>query len=206
MPSTRKQKAKDRKSRKLDMLSDYGNMDVMLGDGNSNSIERELDHLNNGPERQQDFQSFPNRESSSQENEIRDISDRNEPVMEGILVQSIIMLSSEMNARMSRKMKTMMNFTQTQNNRAISSAIGERIITEIQNMVETLPLNHHGVEPCTTLDEDGIGNVWKTTNTKFTKKDSSSACNLKDHADTTPYNKKQRVCGGNEIHGPTALL
>ena len=47
MPSTRKQKAKARKSRELDMLSDYGNMDVMLGDRNSNSIERELDSLIN---------------------------------------------------------------------------------------------------------------------------------------------------------------
>ena len=47
MPSTRRQKAKARKSRELDMLSDYGNMDIMLGDGNSNSIERELDSLIN---------------------------------------------------------------------------------------------------------------------------------------------------------------
>ena len=62
MPSTRKQKAKARKSRELDMLSDYGNMDVMLGEGNSNSIKRELDSLINIPEKQQDFQSFPNRE------------------------------------------------------------------------------------------------------------------------------------------------
>ena len=82
MPSTRKQKAKARKSRELDMLSDYGNMDVMLGEGNSNSIERELDSLINVPERVQDFQSFPNRENSSQENEIRDIDSRNEPVRE----------------------------------------------------------------------------------------------------------------------------
>ena len=58
MPSTRKQKAKARKSRELDMLSDYGNMDLMLGEGNSNSIERELDSLINVPERQQDFQFF----------------------------------------------------------------------------------------------------------------------------------------------------
>ena len=76
MPSTRKQKAKARKSRELDMLSDYGNMDVMLGEGNSNSIERELDSLINVPERQQDFQSFPNREISSQENEIIYIDSR----------------------------------------------------------------------------------------------------------------------------------
>ena len=71
MPSTRKQKAKARKSRELDMLSDYGNIDVMLGEGNSYSIERELVSLINVPEGHQDFQSFPNRENSSQENEIR---------------------------------------------------------------------------------------------------------------------------------------
>ena len=63
MPSTRRQKAKSRKSRELDMLSDYGNMDVMLGGRSSNSIERELDSLINVPEGQRDFQSFPNREN-----------------------------------------------------------------------------------------------------------------------------------------------
>ena len=104
MPSTRKQRAKARKSRELDRLSDYGNMDVMLGEGNSNSIERELDSFNTVPEGQQDFQSFPNRENSSQENEIRDLDSRNEPVREGRLIKSINRLSGEMNARMSREM------------------------------------------------------------------------------------------------------
>ena len=42
MPSTRRQKAKARKSRELDMMSDMDNLDVMLGNGNSNPIEREL--------------------------------------------------------------------------------------------------------------------------------------------------------------------
>ena len=60
------------------------------------------------------------------------------------------MLSGEMNARMSREMETMMNCMQTQISRAISCAISERIMPELQNMVENLPLNHHGVEPCTS--------------------------------------------------------
>ena len=154
MTSTRKQKAKARKSRKLDMLSDYGNMDVMLGEGNSNSIGRELDSLFNVPDRQQDFQSFPNRENSSQENEIRDIDSRNEPVRESTLMESINMLSGEMNARMSREMETMTDLMHTQISRAFSSAISERIIPELQNMVEKLPLSQHGVEPCTSTIED----------------------------------------------------
>ena len=39
MPSTRKQKAKARKSREMDMMFDFENLDVMLGNSNSNPIE-----------------------------------------------------------------------------------------------------------------------------------------------------------------------
>ena len=187
MPSTRRQKAKARKSRELDMLSDYGNMDLMLGDGNSNSIERDLDALINVPDGRRDYRSFPNRENSSQENEIRDIDSRNEPVRESRLIESINTLSGEINARMSREMETMMDLMQTQITRAISSAMSERIIPEIQNMVENLPLGQHGVEPGTSLNEDGVRSAWESTNTRLTKKDSRSACDLRVHSDVSPY-------------------
>ena len=169
------------------MLSDYGKMDVMLGGGNSSFVERELDSLIKVPERQQDFQSFPNRENSSEENEIRDIDSRNEPVREGRLMESINMLSKEMNARMFREIEMMIDLMHTQISRAIGSAMSERIIPEIQNMVESLPLNQHGVEPYTSKNEDGTRNVWKNANTKLTKKDSRSACDLRDHTDNVPY-------------------
>ena len=42
MPSTRHQKAKARKSGETDILSDIDNLDVMLGNGDSNPIEREF--------------------------------------------------------------------------------------------------------------------------------------------------------------------
>ena len=89
-----------------------------------------------------------------------------------------------------------MDFMQTQISRAINSAISERIIPEIQNMMENSPLAQHGIEPRSCLNEDGIGNVWK--NTKLTKKDSRSACDLRDHADTTPY----LMTGANELQHP----
>ena len=169
------------------MLSDYGNIDVMVGDGNSNSIERELESLINVPERRQDFQSFPNRKNSSQENEIRNISHRNEPVREGRLIESNNTLSGEINARMSREVETMMDFMQTQISKAISSAISERVTPEIQNMVGNLLLDHHGVEPCAPSNEDDVRSVWESANTNFTKKNSRSACDLRDHTDTFPY-------------------
>ena len=40
MPSTRRQKAKARKSKEMDMLSDMDNLDVMIG--SENPLEREL--------------------------------------------------------------------------------------------------------------------------------------------------------------------
>ena len=146
-----------------------------------------MDSLIYVPERQQDFQSISNRENSSQENEIRDIDNRNEPVRESRLVESINMLSGEMNARMSREMEAMMDLMQSQISRAISSAISERIIPEIQNMVENLPLSQHGVEPCTSTGEDRIVNVWKNANTRLRKKNSRSACDLRVQPDHVPY-------------------
>ena len=76
------------------------------------------------------------------------------------------MLSGETNARMSREMETRMDFLQTQISRAINSAISERIIPEIQSMIENSPLAPYGIGPRSSLNEDSVGNVWK--NTKLT--------------------------------------
>ena len=54
-------------------------------------------------------------------------------------------------------------------------------------MEENLPLNCHGPEPCTSLKEDGIGNVWKNKKAKFAKKDSMSACDLREDTVFNPY-------------------
>ena len=111
-------------------------------------------------------------------------------------------MAGEMNARMSREMETMMDLLHTQISRAINSALSERIIPEIQNMVGNLPLSHYGVEPFTSTNEDGIRNPiatlasssGKTRNRLSTGIDtnknnqcSRSACDLRDHADNTPY-------------------
>ena len=40
MPSTRKQKARDKRCRQSDVMSDFENMDVMLGNFPKNDFER----------------------------------------------------------------------------------------------------------------------------------------------------------------------
>ena len=47
MPSTRRQKAKARKSREMDMRSNDNNRDMMLGGINSNSIEKKFEIIIN---------------------------------------------------------------------------------------------------------------------------------------------------------------
>ena len=93
MPSTKKQKAKSRKSREKNILSEYGYMDIMLREGNASSIERELDSIINGPEGQPDTQSLLIRENSSQENEVIDIDNSNGPVRQEGLSESINILN-----------------------------------------------------------------------------------------------------------------
>ena len=92
-----------------------------------------------------------------------------------------------MNERFSREMDLMMDQMESQINRAISSAINNRVIPGIQSIMGSLPFNRDGPEPRTSLNEDGIGNAWKNKNTKFTKKDSRSACDVREDTDFTAY-------------------
>ena len=79
MPSTRRQKTKVMRSIKMDSFLDFENLDVTLGDENSNSIEQKLANTNNGSVSQNDAEVASNyRLSSSQENASRDFNVENE--------------------------------------------------------------------------------------------------------------------------------
>ena len=72
MPSTRKQKAKERRSRQLDMMSDVENVDIMLGSYSRDDEENDIsengvifDSGSNGPQQssniiREDFRSLLN--------------------------------------------------------------------------------------------------------------------------------------------------
>ena len=97
-----------------------------------------------------------------------------------------------MNTRFSREMDLMMSLLLSQIKRAKSSAINDRVMPEIQSIIQSLPLNRYGPELFTSLNEDGIGNAWKNTNAKFTKKDSRSAFDLRENTDFTPYKNSNK--------------
>ena len=135
MPSTRRQKAKARRSREMDMLSDYDNLDVMLGSENNNPIERELaeaidqssTHGDAGP-------------SMYLENGPRDYIHENESLRQNEVRQSFEAFSSEFNLRLSQEMDSMMSMMHNQINRTITTAIAERIYQRFRILRTQCPL------------------------------------------------------------------
>ena len=96
MPSTRSQKTKARRSREMDMMSDFENMDVLLGNGNVNPIERELANTINGSTNNNGVESDSKfRGNSSDENEIRDFSHENTVPRQDRILESRETFSNE---------------------------------------------------------------------------------------------------------------
>ena len=105
MPSTRRQKAKVRRSREMDMRSDFENMDVLLGYENVNPIERELANTINGSIRNNGVESDSHfRGNSSNENEIKDFSHENTIRRQDGIFESIEKFSQQINMRLSQEM------------------------------------------------------------------------------------------------------
>ena len=176
MPSTRRQKAKARRSREMDMLSDYDNLDVMLGSENNNPIERELaeaidqssTHGDAGP-------------SMYHENRLRDYIHENESLRQNEVRQSFEAFSSEFNLRLFQEMDSMMSMMHNQINRAITTAIAERVIPEIQNIANSMSsTGHRDTEASLSPNSQENRENASGPKIKITKKDSRSVGDLRD--------------------------
>ena len=124
------------------MMSDFDNLDVMLGNENNNPIEladannpivRELAdaieqssaHEDGGRMmyHRDDYRAFAYEKDSLRQNDVR---------------QSFEAFSNEFNLMLSQEMDLMMSMMHSQINRAISTAIAERVIPEIQNNANSM--------------------------------------------------------------------
>ena len=138
MPTTRKQK-KARKSRGIEMLSDLENLDIMLGENHFNRNERDGSVSSN----------FGRRPGSTSADELgnngenrhlvtRDIdpgnnADYGRNSIGGNSSAEINKLSSELNSRLSRELDDMMCSVNSQIQRAISDAISNQVLPQIQS-------------------------------------------------------------------------
>ena len=167
MPSTRRQKARARNSREMDMMSDVDNLDVMLGNGGENPIERVLaDAIE---------QSFVQGDYEANEYQRNNYSfvQENEPLRQNEVSQSLETFTNEFNLRLSQETDSMMSMVHNQINRAISTAISERVIPEIQNIVSSMSFSgNKDTEASTSPSSQENRENPSGLKSKITKKDS----------------------------------
>ena len=180
MPSTRKQKAKARKSREMDMMSDFENLNVTLGNSNNNSIERELADAIDQSSAHGDTDTI-----AYQENEYRNYLHENDLLRQNEVRQSFETFSNEFNLRLSQEMNSMMSMMHSQINRAITTAIAKRVIPEIQNIANSMSsTGHKDTEASSSPNSQENRESASGPKIKIAKKDSRSVGDL---GDTTGY-------------------
>ena len=133
MPSTRKQKAKERRSRQLDMLSDVENVDIMLG-----SYSRDDEENNPSENVNLDSESRrPQQNSNVIGEDFRSLLNTNSRGNSEITIETTRMISEEISNQMSRKLNGIKSSLNFQRQDAISNAITEKILPSIQDTLET---------------------------------------------------------------------
>ena len=129
MPSTRKQKAKERRSKQVDIMFDVENADIMLGnystddEGNYQSeSELNLDPVSIAPQGNsnvvgEDFRSL-RRENSE------------------MTIETTRMISEEVFSQVSRKLNEIKDSLNSQIQDAITTALIEKVLPSIQNTID----------------------------------------------------------------------
>ena len=176
MPSTRRQKAKARKSREMDMMSDFENLDVMLGNSNNIPIERELAEAIDQSSAHGDADTH-----TYLENEYRDYQHENDVLRQNEIIHSFETFSNEFNLRLSQEMDSMMSMMHNQINRAVTTAINERVIPEIQNIANSMSsMGHRDTEASSSPNSQENRESAPGPKIKIAKKDSRSVGDLRD--------------------------
>ena len=182
MPFTRRQKAKARKSRELDMMSDIDDLDIMLGSSGENPIERELADAIGQSSAQGDYEANEYRGNNYS------FTQENEPLRQNEVRQSFETFTNEFNLRLSQEIDSMMSMVHNQINRAISIAISERVIPEMQNIVSSMSsLGNRDTEASMSQSSQENRENSSGLKTKILKKDSRSVGDLRDTAGRGHY-------------------
>ena len=133
MPSTRKQKAREKRSRQSDVMSDIENLDVMLGTYQESDQVRDENlgitefHLESRR---------PQRETNSISGNFRSILITNTSENSEITAETSGEINSEISSQMSRKLEEMRSDLSSRILEAIDSAIGKKVNPSIRNALE----------------------------------------------------------------------
>ena len=188
-PSTSKQKAKARKSREMDMMSDFEKMDVMIAKENTNPIERELSNMIENVVNDQDIESIPQSSRyETHENKFGHYAHENAIPRQDKVQETLETFTSELNIRISQEMDSMMSLMHSQINRAISTATTERVIPEIQNTVSSISSSgNRDTQASLSPNRKENAEMNNGLRNKILKKDSRSTGDLRTPRDSCPY-------------------
>ena len=167
MPSTRKQKAKERRSRQLDMLSDVENVDIILGsysrDDEENNISGNGVNLDSGSSR-------PQQSSNLIGEDFRSLLNTNGRENSEIAIETTRLINEEISNQMSGKLNEIKTSLKTQIQDAITAAITNTVLPSIQNTLEM-----QGRHDFTMVDRGSNGLHPSPRSTDFTTKDRRSS-------------------------------
>ena len=134
MPSKRRQKAKERRSRQLDIMSDVENVDVMLGSysrcDEENNISENEGNLDSGSSR-------PQQSSNVIGEDFRSLLNTNSRENSEITIETTSLINEEISNQMSRKLNEVKTSLSSQVQEAITAAITNTVLPAIQNTLET---------------------------------------------------------------------
>ena len=167
MPSTRKQKAKERLSSQLDMLSDVENVDIMLG-----SYSRDDDE-NIASENEVNLDSWssrPQQNSNVIGEDFRSLLNTNSRENSEITIETTRMISEEISNQMSRKLNEIRNSLNSQIQEAINCVMTDTVIPSIQNTLGT-----HGNVNYIAMDQTSVGPHKSPSSTNFVSRDHKSS-------------------------------
>ena len=185
MPSTRKQKAKERRSRQLDMLSDVENVDIMLGsysrdDEENNAAENEV-NLDSGSSR-------PQQSSNVIGEDFRSLLNTNSRENSEVTIETTRMINEEISNQMSRKLNEIKTSLNSQIQDAISDVITEKILPSFQNTLEMQARVNY-----TTVDRGSIELHDSSKSANFTTGDRRSS-GLKWNSEVENAQKRWENC------------
>ena len=134
MPSTSRQKAKERRSRQLDIMSDVENVDIMLGsysrdDEENNMSENEM-NLGSGSSR-------PQQSSNVIGEDFRSLLNTNSRENSEITIETTRLINEEISNQVTRKLNGIKTSLNSQIQDAITVAITRTVLPSIQNTLET---------------------------------------------------------------------
>ena len=134
MPSTRKQKAREKRSRHSDVMSDIENLDVMLGNYTNSEIrdQEAVDQIEYDPESRRRQQDLEQNEGSYRSLFNTNLSENSE-----ITVETSRMINSELSSQMSRKIEEKISDLNSHFLEVINWAIEEKILPSFENVIKS---------------------------------------------------------------------